>query len=413
MAGQHNAGKETYLDYIRSVRFAQAYTECCGLFAEYSGTLPVSQITKLRSVLNLTHDEFSLVLRLAEGEYHAKRKGKYVEGCLTLREMMEQSTHPGIARRHATQFAGCNHVLELCTGSGTDTRAIAANATNVSTIERNPLYAALAEYGYAQLGICNITQLCGDAAMFLRQTDTIQFDGLWADPERRTEQRRVSTNAHEYQPPLSVIMNVPVRRVKGIKIAPAITLSDAVLNNQWRREWVGYDTDCREQVLWSGTAIQDGTVYVAQSEVEWIPTLNTVHAASIVVDSSRHTTLQYICEPHPCLIRSGHLQEFYAEKSIALLDEHIAYGCSDICTQHPLLTWFHVHRVLPFSASNLQQGVSDAGWNSSTEIKKRGIEQLPDALHKRIRWAKSDVNGTIICCRAVPHSLLFFCTRIL
>jgi hypothetical protein len=322
-------------------------------FAAQSG-ITTGAIAKLRKEHPAVAPEIlSYAFELADGTLHAQKTGKFSQDYahwLFTRQTYEQSTSSLIAAHHAKRFQGANHILEICTGAGIDTAELSRTA-NVTTIEMDAQIHALAARNFLVGKCSSITQKLGRAEDIIPHL-TEHFDALWADPSRReTHGKRMSVSADDYQPPLKWVMNLQVTGVQGIKISPAITferLPPAGCGMDW------FEHECKEQILWKNTDVTDGTVTLVEAGISWVPKQKR-EAEILELQNAK-----YLVEPHPALIRSGYLGEFYRENSLQVFDRSIAYGVS---TQAPevseFLTAFSVLESMPFNTKHLQQRLNE------------------------------------------------------
>ncbi|MDE6569149.1 MAG: RsmD family RNA methyltransferase, partial [Alistipes sp.] len=76
-------------------------------------------------------------------------------------------------------------VLDLTCGLGVDAWALSRRFRRVTTLERDPVLAAVAAENFSRLGITNIEVVNSAAEDFL-QRDGLSFDWIYADPDRRS-----------------------------------------------------------------------------------------------------------------------------------------------------------------------------------------------------------------------------------
>jgi hypothetical protein len=228
------------------------------------------------------------------------------------RQSLEQATTPLVAQHHAERFAGCKHVLEICTGAGFDAAAIARVLARtggvLTTIEADETLADFARANLAAQGLTNVRVLCGlaealvPALMSAESSTESTIDGLWSDPSRRRSDGSRIDDAEQYKPALSFVLqtasslasalasalplalslalplalpvradgelvSAPPRFVAGVKLAPALDLSpvlhEHLAANKWATEWIGVAGECREQVLWCGVEAGTRRVWVS------------------------------------------------------------------------------------------------------------------------------------------------------
>lgn len=344
--------------------------------------------------------------------------GEWTENGFFTRQSLEQATTPLVAQHHAERFRGCKHILEVCTGAGFDTSALARVAERVTTIEANPRLAEMAEQNFAAQHLQNIKVVCGLAEDIIPTLPLEDFDGFWSDPSRRNERGQRIENPDEYLPSLSFLQSLNIGGVAGIKISPAVNLNNSHLSEkdsdskQWQREWVGVGNECREQVLWKNCTIADGTASLPEINLQWTPPLMRV-SPKVFGKAIQSWAGMILLEPHGCIIRSSFLAEFFTELNAELLDTHIAFGITGV--EPPNSAWYQKFRVLevfPFHRKSLRERIIAYGWGNSVEIKKRGFPETPDEIKKWLKLPSSKKSGTIIITRVGAGHIVFFAERI-
>ena len=230
--------------------------------------------------------------------------------------------------------------------------------------------------------------------------DLTSFDGLWSDPSRRTASGQRIYTPEDYAPALRWLQDLKVRGLKGIKIAPAVNCEAHHLLGGWQREWIGYDTECREQVLWQGfDDFFDGSATLLLSsgaKFLWEP---PPHARSVQVWNGDAALLsgKFLLEPHGALIRTGHLATYFAERDCMLLDEQIAYGIApQKPPQSPLYQAFEILEALPFHYARLRERIQSYQWGNQIEIKKRGFPETPEEIRKKLKLPSVGKAGVLI-----------------
>ncbi len=359
--------------------------------------------TQTRKTTHCSPNEASEALEITLCREKAAPFGEWTQHGFFTRQSLEQATAPHIAQHHAKRFKGCRHVLEICTGAGFDTAALAHNAAWVTTIEANERLAAMARHNLSLQGITNVEVVCGLAENVMAGLALHEFDGLWSDPSRRTTTGARIHSPDDYAPSLQWLQRLNVRGVRGIKIAPAVNCEAHHLGNSWLREWIGYEDECREQVLWSGLegfSDNTATLVYANGEIEqWRPQEQSVIPNLWNGDETLLAGM-FVLEPHPALIRTGHLAEFAAEHGFMLLDGQIAYLISP--TLPPKSAWYETFAILeamPFHYARLKERLQSRLWGNRLEIKKRGFPETPEEIRKKLKLAPSPQEGVLICTR--------------
>lgn len=335
--------------------------------------------------------------------------GEWTRAGLFTRQSAEQATAPAVAEHHASRFVGCRSVLEICTGAGFDTAALARVVRRVVSIEADAELAELARHNLAVQGIYNVDVLTGRAEDVLPALSMDEFDGLWADPSRRTSEGQRIVSPEDYAPPLPFVVHVARSLRCGIKLAPTV---DIQLPHQWRREWIGYAGECREQLLWLHTPVVDNTVSLVDAGVVFEPS-RLIQRSDLVLRAAPEALAgQWLVEPHNAVVRSGALHSLYADKGVALLDEHIAYGVSaHQLERSPLYSTFLIVEAFAWNEKKLRQRLRELQWGSGTQIKKRGFPQTPEQVRARLALPRGGTAGTVVLTRVGQGHIVLLCER--
>lgn len=357
-------------------------------------------VLKLRDTLGAGNE--ALVREVTEvvlGRKKALEQGlEFPEGLYT-RQSVEQASRAEVAAHHAAAFSGCQHVLEICTGAGVDSIALSRVAKNVTSLELDERLSRYAQHNFKLAGAEAIHVESIDAETFVTARGLHHFDGLWADPSRRRTDGSRIKDPDMYSPALAWLMNLPMNGPMGIKISPAAEVGDRV-NEEWLREVIGFEDGCIEQTLWKGTQKVDGSVFLADKNLLWVPNHEFANTALCAGCEPG----KYVLEPHAALIRSGHLGRFFNQHGVCLMDEDLAWGISEAA--HPATAWlrsFKVQEIGSYSPKRLAKRIKELGWNSRTEIKKRAIDEDPDEVRKKLKLpAPSTANshfGVVLLCK--------------
>lgn len=292
------------------------------------------------------------------------------------RALLQQASRTAIANYRADAFKGLAHVVEVGTGTGSDTAALASVCEHVTTIEVDPLTSELARRNLELRGVSNVTFLVGSAEECLpRVADSA--DGFFADPARRSRDGTRVKDASEYSPPLDTIMDLSFGRVRAIKISPGLFI-DAPARG-WSRQFLGYGAECLEQTLWFGTVTIDSSVFLADAQRGWSP------AALPEPLPYADAISGWIVEAHAVLNRCQHLAQFFAERGIQQVAHDVAYGVSlNAPKPEPFLESFRILDAFPYNLRKLREAVKLKKWSRRTELKKRNcsldLEEIRDNL---------------------------------
>ncbi len=308
------------------------------------------------------------ILNMAAEIFVARRSaphklGEWARGGYFSLAVLQQASRSAIADHRAQAFRGFSHVLEIGTGSGSDTAALAAVCDHVTTVEADVATSELARRNLQLRGFSNVTFIVGAAEAILpRIEDT--FDGLFADPARRSREGDRVKEASDYFPPLDFVMKLAIGHRRAVKVSPGLFIDAPSLG--WRREFVGYGSECLEQTLWYGADKIDSSVFVADIGKGWSP------SPAVPPLPYAESLRGFIVEAHAVVNRSQEVGRFFAERGIRQVAPDVAYGISgEAPTLDPLLTCFRILDAFPYHLKKLKEAVRPLGWSRRTELKKR------------------------------------------
>lgn len=385
--------------YLESDAVVADVDEVMSLISSQGGEVSASLVERIRRQHGST-EQAQIVVELALGTMRARTLGKHCPGWLFTRRMAEQATHPLLARYHAGAYKGMSKVLDICTGPGIDAAALSEVAGRVVTIEADEQVCAIATGNLRRHGLINVEVLSGrwPQARLASQ----DWDGVWADPSRRNEGRRVF-DARQYEPPLS---SVPRAAVVGIKAGPG----DVIPETTCVSEYIGIGSECRERILWNVGAGDRPLVTLLAEDgpvATWTPSQNLARAASHVV-----STGAFLIEPHNAIIASGAVGAFFAEQGAGVLDPRIGYGILDREPEHsPLFETYRIDAIVQgVSVRRMQEEIRRRAWGSSTVIKKRGWDRDPESVRGRLQFVEGGQGGVILVARVADAHVTVYAT---
>lgn len=304
--------------------------------------------------------------------------------CSTL---LPQASRAAFATYRASFFSACNHVLEIGTGTGSDTAALARAAKKVTTIEIDPVRAALAEHNLKIRGIRNVSLQVGSLADLKKSINLSEFDGLYADPARRLSDGTRIKDPALYSPPLADLLALPIDGTCAIKISPGLFLQ--TLPSGWTRQFLGFEQECLEQTLWRNSPIIDASVKLVDTGEHWAPNKEVPTASNFAKEIKR-----FFYEAHGVVNRSLRLDDFFQESGIQKIGPNVAYGTSDTCAPDSrLLASYTVVSAFPFSRKQLHNTLHRLQWSSRTEFKKRAFEGDVESIRSEMKLPKHHNNG--------------------
>jgi len=154
-------------------------------------------------------------------------------------------------------------VLDLTCGLGVDAWALSRRFHRVTTLERDPVLAAVARANFSRLGVANVEVVNSSAEEFL-QRGGLRFDWIYADPDRRSADGRKQVRMEDCSP------NVVELLSQLRAAAPKLCIKNSPM----------FDIDeaprifgpCRVEVLSVGDECKEVVVYADGSEPQVIAT---------------------------------------------------------------------------------------------------------------------------------------------
>lgn len=227
----------------------------------------------------------------------------------------------------------------------------------------------------------------------------IRADGIFLDPARRLEGRRVRS-AEDYSPPLSFVQEL--RRFTpavAVKVSPAI--DEAELPTDCEVEFISAGQQCREAVLYFGplaSASRRATVLPGPHSL-----VSTSGPAVPVAPPGK-----VLYDPDPALVRAHLFDELAGRLDAWKLDPQIAYLSGDTFTPSPFARGYRVQACLPFHLKRLRQFLTQEGLYPA-EIKKRRFPIEPQELRQLLDLPVQGQGVTLILTRIADRPLVFIC----
>jgi SAM-dependent methyltransferase len=366
---------------------------------EYSSTDDV-----VRSVADLRkagHGPGLVAAVLSQSRLRGKARSKFgpfADRMLFTEAGLEQATRLQVAAQHAGRFkrAGVAWVADLGCGIGADALAIAALDIEVTGVERDEVTAAIASFNLAPWSNARIEN--EDVTEF----DLAGIDGVYLDPARRNDSRRLS-NPADWSPSLDFAFGLARRFPTGIKLGPRDLIPDEA-----EAQWVSVGRDVLEVGLWFGALARPGIRRAALI----VSDEGTSELTSDVdsEDADVGTLGEYLYEPDGAVIRARLIGDLVRSVGGRMIDRTIAYFTSDEPASTPFATGFRVRETFPFDEKLLKRELA-ARKIGSLEIKKRGMDVDPARLRTKLSLRGSE-SATLILTRAGGKRVALLADRI-
>lgn len=313
---------------------------------------------------------------------------------------LEQATRLPVAALHAGRFerAGFRRIVDLGSGIGADSMAMASLDLDVTAVDIDEVTAAIASYNLAPFPTATVRNEAAEDIVL------DEFDAAWFDPARRTaghaDTSRLASSA-DYTPSLDTVFAAAARLPVGIKLGPGFDRS--LIPDDAEAQWVSVDGQLVEMTLWFGPLARPGIRRSALLLANGVH--HELHAAEDADDAPVRELGEYVHEPDGSVIRARLIGDLAVRLEAGMLGQGIAYLTSDAPTTSPFVTTFRVLERLPMDEKTLKRTMRDRGIGV-LEIKKRGVDVDPAAYRKRLAL-KGEHSATIILTRvAGKHAAL-------
>ena len=243
-------------------------------------------------------------------------------------------------------------VLELTCGLGVDARALSMRFREVVTLERNELLAEVAAENFRRLGICNVQVLATDAESYVASCNE-QFDWIYADPDRRSEQGKKLVCLEDCSPDILRLM--PRLR----QLAPRMCFKNSPLFDvdEARRifpdcavEVVSLDGECKEVLILLGEGIAPRLTATALGLGSY-----TAEEAAIeeAIPSFAPTTYRYLILPDVSLQKARLVRQYLRGKADCWSEN--GYGFAVERPDVPMCRIFDIDTIEPYDPKQLKR----------------------------------------------------------
>lgn len=353
----------------------------------------------------------------------AAKFGDFAARMLFTQDGLQQATRLPVAAGHARRFreAGLTHVADLGCGLGGDALALASLGLEVIAVDADEGAAAAATMNLTPFPEAEVRHTTAEAfvaemGLTIGQPDepdgTDRTDGadrtdgpggapagwgLWLDPARRDAGRGHSADGasrriwdpESFSPPLSFVTSLAATGIPlGVKLGPGFP--HELIPAGCEAEWVSVDGHVVEVVLWFNALARPGVRRAAT-----VRSADAVEELTSAAEFGERPDAEalgpdglsgLLCEPDGAVIRAGLVSDLAERLGGAMLDEHIAYFVLPDRAAPPSTSAVRCHRVVevfPFQVKRLRTWVQEHGV-TSVEIKKRGVDVVPETLRKQI-----------------------------
>lgn len=330
---------------------------------------------------------------LSQHELRRAAAGKFTRAgeMFFTRAGLEQASAELISRHRARRFAGCARRADLCTGIGGDLIALADRGANTLAVDLDDVHLRMALLNAEVYGV-RARGMRAD----VRSVDLTGVDGVFVDPARRLDGRRLRPGQSEPALDWCLALGDVVPAV-GIKLAPGLPRN--AVPPGWELEFLADRRDLKEALAWS-------------------PALATTTRRATVLPG-RHTLTpcagppvpagppgEFLLDPNPAVTRAGLVEELARATGCWKIDDQIAFLTSNHPVHTPFARTLRVIESAPWKEKLLTARLRalDIG---SVDIRRRGLAGNVEQLHRRLKL-RGTRRATLIMTRLLnkPWSLV-------
>ena len=358
----------------------------------------VASVARLRK---LGHSPGLVAAVLTQSRLRARaaaKFGPFAQRMLFTEPGLEQATRLRVAALHAGRYrdAGFTSVVDLGSGIGADSLAMAAIDLRVTAVELDEVTAAIAAYNLAPWPNASVVNSAAE------QVDLDPFDAVWLDPARRSGDRRLS-NPADWTPSLDFAFGTG--KPAGVKLGPGIDRD--LVPEGWEAQWVSVQGDVVEVAVWSPELARPGIGRAAL-----VLTGDSMAEISAEGDSADETVGElgeYVLEPDGSVIRARLIGDLARQLGARMLHPQIAYLTADDAVVSPFATCFRVVETFSLDERTIKRELKQRGIGT-IEIKKRGVDIDPAAFRKKLNPSGPE-SATLILTRLGERRIAILAQR--
>jgi hypothetical protein len=397
---------EKHYSYWKSAEASQLLEEATKLYLNSSQNDFIFKL-KNKYSKNVSPDTLNIAIGIIIGRAKLKKLGyeENFQNGFYLTQQLEQASKPQVANYHASYFKNRNLVIEVCAGLGFDTLELSKVVQKVITIEADPLVASFLKLNTEVFNCRNIEVICEKADFNLLNKYASKADGIWADPDRRNELGQRVNSVYDASPSFKIFEELDFNYLIGVKVSAATSFS----NSNWANEFIGIDSECKEQILWKNTDFKKTKVTLLDcnltyfgSETELLEPLEEVK--------------KYLLDPHATLLASNTATNFFSSKKYQNLKGTFLATSEEKPESSNWYQIFEIEECITYRNSDVNQIIKKLNWGSNTAIKKFGVSKSAEEIRKGLKFVKNasnnDHNNVIYVIKSGNIEIAVFAKRV-
>lgn len=318
------------------------------------------------------------LLDAAQARRRARERYPDADELVLTTSALEQASHPSAAawraRRYGDAGASGRPVLDLGSGVGGDTLAIAASGPPVTAVDLDPARLVLLRHNAAVRGL-DVTTVVADVLDHPVPSEAL----VHADPGRRRDGRRLR-RLGEYLPPVpDLLAHTSGAAGVGVVVSPAVDLGDPGLPDGVELEFVQHDRQLLEASLWRGDLRRDAAV----ARATLLPAGESRSRTGPPVPLPVAAIGAVLLEPAPAAVRARLHDELGAECAARRIARRRALLTADAVPDGPWFRSWLVEDVLPLRAKAVRQRLRTLE-DAPVEIATAGVDADPEEWWRRL-----------------------------
>ena len=312
------------------------------------------------------------LLTLERLRKNASKRIENSEKFLFTTKGVEQSSSSQVAEYHAEIFNKSPIIADLCCGNGIDLCHIAKNKKLVYAIDSSNTALYCSRYNCMINSLDNIEFLNMTAEEFEKQVE-----GIFIDPDRRPEERRV-IQGDDISPTFADIIKIIDKHHNVVvKLSPVFDYQLESIPEPYTWEFVSEDKVLKEILLCTG-------IYATPNNTKKVVLL----PKTIFFENKRSVEIseikKYVYDPDPGIIRSGLVQDLAYELKTNLINKHLSILTSDELITSTFVKSYHVLDFFHYNKKALQKYII-ANQIGKLTIKVRGFPERPNQILQKLK----------------------------
>jgi hypothetical protein len=349
------------------------------LLAEVAGVARAGPSDVARWRKSAPPEWVSAALRLVEGRRKGAAKFDRAGRMWFDPVVVEQATAEAVARHKARRFGGDGVVVDLCSGIGGDSLAL-AGANDVIAVDLD------AGMGRRTLWNAGVYEAAGRVMAVRGRAESFPIPvgaRVHVDPDRRAGGRERARTLDDYAPGLDFLLRLASSgRGGALKLGPSSDFEAHFDGPELEIEVVSLAGECKEATVWFGDLATPG--------VRRRATCLPIGASWTDLDGptspigSTGPLGPWAFDPDPSLARSGLLDGFAAAQGLRRIVAGVDLLTGPARVASPFLAAFQVLDAFPLDVKVLRREVASRGLGP-LEIKTRGLQTTPESYRNQLR----------------------------